>query len=100
MLNRHIPRFKFTVDPLLRSPDGSYLNPHPTQFLELQVKLLAEYGIHPVDEISIRLVRGGDDVLSSLTYSEEKGWICTVGVRSGCSLSFLAYLEREVARRR
>jgi len=43
------------------------------------------------------LVKGGDDVHSKLTYSDERGWVCTVGLQSACSLSFVDYMQGVVA---
>ncbi len=95
-LNRHLFRFAFTVDSSLRGPDGSYLNTNLTQFLEMQSSILTEYGIKPEEEVRIQLTKGGDDALGKLTHSNDKGWVCTVGLQSACSLGFLSYLEREV----
>ena len=99
-LNRHFCRLKFTVDGSLLGADGAYLNPRLAEFLATHANVFDQFGIHPEEEVRILLVRGSDDALSTLTYSDEKGWVCTLGLRSACSLSFLSYLEKEVARRR
>jgi hypothetical protein len=99
VLNRHVVRMRFTVDPSLIGEDGKYLNPNLGKFLENNGRILDELGLRPETEVRIRLVKGGDDARSALQYSEEAGWVCTLGLRSGCSAGFAGYLERTVAAR-
>ena len=98
-LEDHLFRFRFTVDASLIGMNGIYLNPHLKDFLVDNGKFLREAGIHPRRQVTILLVKGADDARSQLSYSETKGWVCTVGLKSACSSSFTAYLESVVARR-
>lgn len=99
VLEERLFRFRFTVDASLIGMNGIYLNPHLKDFLAGNGKFLRDEGIHPRRQVTILLVKGGDDARSTLTYSEGKGWVCTVGLKSACSPSFTAYLESVVARR-
>ena len=99
VLNEHLFRFRFTVDPSLISEHGEYLNPNLEAFLRDNGKFLRDADIHPTREIEIRLTKGGNDARSSLDYSDKTGWVCTIGLRSACSPSFGSYLETSVARR-
>jgi hypothetical protein len=99
VLNRHLFRFRFTVDRSLIGGDGKYLNRNLSRLLANNGKALERLGIHPEKEINILLVKGANEATSSLEYSEKLGWVCTLGLQSGCSPSFVAYLEGRVARR-
>jgi len=48
-------------------------------------------------QVRYTLVKGGDDFYSTLTYSDERGWVCTLGLQSGCNLSLVEYLQGKVA---
>lgn len=98
VLNEHLFRFRFTVDPSLIGENGEYLNPNLTALLRDNGKFLRDASIHPSREIEIRLIKGGDDARSTLDFSDKTGWVCTVGLRSACSPSFTSYLETRVAR--
>ena len=87
------------VDPSLVGLDGSYLNPRVKSFLALQEGILGAYGIHPLQEVSVRLTRGTDDYSSSLDYVDGNGWVSKVGLKSACSAGFLAYFENSVRQR-
>ena len=53
---------------------------------------------HPSEkEINVLLVKGGDDFHSTLTYSDERGWVCALGLQSGCAPSLVEYLQGKVA---
>ena len=39
-----------------------------------------------------------DDFSSELKYSKDDGWICHVGLKSGCGPSLLSYLEQTIRR--
>ena len=95
--NKHIFKFNFKVDSSLMAGDVSYLNPNIPMLTKNQDDALAKFHIHPEKEIAVLLVKGGDDAHSTLTYSDERGWICTVGLQSGCSLSFVTYMQGKVA---
>ncbi len=95
--NQHIFKFNFKIDPSLLGSDGKLLAPNVPQLTENQDRALAKFGIHPANEINVLLVRGGDDAHSQLTYSDERGWVCTVGLQSACSLSFVDYMQGVVA---
>ena len=95
-LGRTFCRLKFTIDPSLIAKDGEFLNPRLADFLRLQPRILAAYGIEPQREVSILLARGGDDFDTDLNYSQAAGWISHVGLRSGCSSGLLSYFERTI----
>lgn len=95
--NQHIFKFNFKVDSSLMAGDGSYLNPNIPKLAKNQEDALAKFRIHPEKEIPILLVKGGDDFYSTLTYSDERGWVCTLGLQSGCNLSLVEYLQGKVA---
>lgn len=97
-LGRTLCRLKFTVDPSLIAKDGAFLNPRLADFLRLQPRILAAYGIEPQREVSILLERGDDGFDSDLTYSEAAGWISHVGLQSGCSPGLLSYFEHTIRR--
>jgi hypothetical protein len=98
VLERTLYRFTFDVDRSLINLKGEYLNPRLDRFIREQSTILEEYGIAPEREVSVTLKRGGEDSISQLTYSEENGWVNTVGLKSGCSPSMFAGLERNVRR--
>ncbi len=95
--NQHIFKFNFKVDPSLLGSDGKLLAPNVPKLTENQDRALAKFGIHPANEINVLLVKGGDDAQGALTYSDERGWVCTVGLQSACSLSFVTYMQDMVA---
>jgi len=95
--NQHIYRFNFKVDPSLVGSDGKLLAPNVPRLTENQDRALAQFGIHPENEINVLLIRGGDDYSGTLTQSDERGWVCSVGLKSACSLGFIDYMQREVA---
>jgi hypothetical protein len=99
VLEDHLFRFRFAVDASLIGLNGIYLNPHLKNFLEANGEFLREAGLHPRHQVAILLVKGGDDDQSLLTYSNDRGWVCTIGLKSACSPSLAAYLESVVARR-
>jgi Flp pilus assembly protein TadD len=95
--NRHIFKFNFKIDPSLIGADGSYLAPNVLRLAENQNAALAQFHIHPETEINILLVIGNDDASDKLTWTDERGWVCTVGLQSGCSLGFVTYMQNVVA---
>ena len=95
--NRHIFKFNFKIDPSLIGPDGKYLAPHLSELAENQDAALAEFNIHPEREINVLLVKGGDDSNGALKWSDDRGWICTIGLQSACSLGFVTYMQQVVA---
>lgn len=97
VLEDHLYRFRFVVDGSLIGLNGIYLNPHLKNFLEANGKFLREAGLHPKRQVTILLVKGGDD--DSLTYSETKGWVCTIGLKTSCNPDLAAYMESVVASR-
>lgn len=97
VLEDHLYRFRFVVDASLIGMNGVYLNPHLKTFLEANGKFLREAGLHPKRQVTILLVKGGDD--DSLSYSETKGWVCTIGLKTACGPDLAAYMEDAVARR-
>jgi hypothetical protein len=95
--NEHIFRFNFKVDASLVANDGSYLNPNVSRLAGNQEQALAKFGIQPEERIKILLVKGGNDFTSTLDYSSDRGWVCSVGLQSGCGLGFISYLQEKVA---
>jgi hypothetical protein len=95
--NRHIFKLTFKVDSSLMAGDGSYLNPNVPKLGKKQEDALAKFHIRPEKEINVLLVKGGDDANSTLAYSDERGWVCTLGLKSACSLHFVAYMQDKVA---
>lgn len=95
--NRHIFKLTFKVDSSLMAGDGSCLNPNIPRLAKNQDDALAQFHIHPEKEVPILLVRGGDDFYSTMTYLDERGWVCTLGLKSGCNLSLVEYLQGKVA---
>jgi serine/threonine protein kinase len=95
--NKHIFKFNFKVDPSLIGADGKLLAPNVPLLTENQDRALARFGIHPENEINVLLVKGGDNALGELTYSDERGWVCTVGLQTACSLGFVDYMQGVVA---
>jgi tRNA A-37 threonylcarbamoyl transferase component Bud32/DUF4097 and DUF4098 domain-containing protein YvlB len=95
--NKHIIGFVFKVDPSLIGSDGTYLNPNIPQLPQNEKEVLEKFHIRPEREVSILLVKGGDDAHSSLTHSDKAGWVCTLGLRSACSLGLITYLQNRVA---
>lgn len=96
ILNREIPRFRFTIDPSFQSPSGTYLNPRIVQLALQQDALLSRYGITSEREIEILLVPGADDG-GSLLSSVEGRWIARVGLQSACSPNLLNYFALQVS---
>ena len=95
--DKHIFKFDFKIDPSLIGQNGDYLAPHVPQFAENQDAALANFHIHPQTEIPILLVKGGNDSNSTLNHSAERGWVCTVGLQSACSLGLVTYMQNVVA---
>lgn len=99
VLTEHLFRLNFVVDQSLIGKDGEYLNPRLAAFLRENGEFLEKQGIFPKREIEVRLVKGGDDATGKLNYSEGNGFVCTVGLKSAMSSSFMSYLETQVGRR-
>jgi serine/threonine protein kinase len=95
--NQHIFKLSFKVDPSLMAGNGSYLNPNIPKLTQNQDDMLAKFHIQPEKEIAVLLVKGGDDAQGTMTYSDERGWVCTVGLQSACSLVFIDYMQDKVA---
>jgi hypothetical protein len=95
--NRHIFKFNFKLDPSLIGPDGKYLAPNVLKLSESQAVALRRFNLHPDTEIDVLLVRGDDDVQGALNWSDDRGWVCTVGLQSACSLGFVTYMQSVVA---
>jgi hypothetical protein len=94
VLNEHLFRFRFTVDSSLLNSNGTYRNQNLGRFLADNGKILAAHGVHPVNEIAIRLAAGLQDAESYLEYSDDKKeWVCFLGLRSACSLGLVSYFE-------
>ena len=92
-LARSLVRIEFSVDPSLRDPRGGFLNPRLAEFLDLPSRILASYGVEPARKIRVLLVRGQDDYRSDLEHSDSGGWVCHLGLRSGCTRGLLEYFE-------
>ncbi len=95
--NQHIFKFNFKVDPSLIGDAGKLLAPNVPGLAKNQDDALARFDIHPEKEINVLLVKGADDSYGTLTHSEERGWVGTVGLQSACSLGFLTYMQNKVA---
>ena len=94
-LNKHLFRFRFTVDSSLLNPNGTYRNPNLGKFLADNGKILAAHGVHPVHEIAIRMAAGLRGAESYLEYSDDKGeWVCFLGLENACGLDLVSYFER------
>ncbi len=94
VLNKHLYRFRFTVDSSLLNPNGTYRNPNLGRFLADNGKILAAHGVHPVHEIAIRLVAGLRGAESYLEYSDDKKeWVCFLGLEHPCGLRLVTYFE-------
>ena len=97
VLNKHLFRFRFTVDSSLLNPNGTYRNPNLGRFLGGNGKFLAAHGVHPVHEIAIRLVAGLRGAESYLEYWDDKEeWVCFLGVENPCGLDLVSYFERRL----
>ena len=96
VLNQTLFRFRFTVDPSLIAADGRYRNPNLDRLLRDNGKILAAHGVHPENEVAIRLTRGDDDADSRLERAEQGEWVCTVGLQSALSSGFVSYLEERL----
>ena len=92
--NRRLFRFAFTVDKSLVDEKGELLNPHVARLQREQDDIFEAYGIKPVREIPILLVRGGDDASGYLDLVDGK-WVSRVGLKSACSPSFLSWLDQK-----
>jgi hypothetical protein len=92
--NQHLFRLTFTVDKSLLDEKGGLLNPSVKLLEREQEEIFATYGIKPAREISILLVRGGDDASSYLDFVDGK-WVSRVGLKSACSPSFLSWLDQK-----
>lgn len=97
VLASRLIKLNFDVNPSMMKPDGSFLNPRLSHFLEMQDSVLRKYEIQPTRTVSIVLKRGADDARSTLSLSEGR-WIAVIGADSGLSLSLLDYMERTVRR--
>ena len=95
--NRHIFKFNFKIDPSLVGPDGNYLAPNILGLEKNQGAALAKFKIDPETDINILLVKGANDANGTLSRSNERGWICRVGLKSACSLGFVTYMQNVVA---
>ena len=95
--NHHFFRFNFKVDSSLLANDGSCLNPNIPELARNQEQALARFGIRPEIQITILLVKGGNDDKSTLTYSGDRGWVCTLGLQSACSLGLVSYMQERAA---
>ena len=97
VLNKHLFRFKFSVDSSLLNPNGTYRIPNLGRFLADNGKILAAHGVHPVHEIAIRLVAGLQGAESYMEYWDDKEeWVCFLGLRSACGLDLVTYFERRL----
>jgi hypothetical protein len=91
-LNQHLFRFKFTVDASLIGPDGKYRVPDLAQFLHDNGKILAAHGVHPVNEIPVRLAAGDFD-FGVRVEDSETGWVCSLGRESTCGWWLVSALD-------
>lgn len=92
--NSTVIGLSFVVDDGLRTPGGGYVNPNIPDFLAAVAGAHERYGLTPERTVEIRLIRGGEDAVSSLEQAENGQWVCTLGLESAMSSSFLQYLER------
>ena len=95
--HQRIFKLNFKVDASLIDAGGSYLNPNIPQLTASQDAALVKFGIHPEKEVRILLTKGSDDARSTLEYSDQAGWVCTLGLRSSCDLGLVNYLQLQVA---
>jgi len=97
-MNDNLCKLDFTVDRSLVGADGAFLNPRIPDLLRMQARILAARGISPLRKVSILLTRGNDDFTTDLGYSDERGWVGRLGLRSACSPGLLTYFERTLRR--
>jgi predicted Ser/Thr protein kinase len=95
--NRRIFKLNFKIAPALMGPDGKLLAPNVPKLAESQSAALAQFNIHPETEVDVLLDKGNDDGSSKLAWSADRGWVCTVGLQSACSVNLLNYLETRLA---
>jgi predicted Ser/Thr protein kinase len=95
--NRHIFKLNFRTDPSLIGPDGKLLAPNVPNLAESQSAALAQFNLHPETTVDVLLDKGNDDGSSKLAWSADRGWVCTVGLQSACSVNLLNYLETRLA---
>jgi hypothetical protein len=99
VLDKNLCQLDFTIDQSLIDKNGALLNPRVSDFVRMQSRILEDYAVKPLRKVQILLVRGDDNSSSDLQYLKESGWICRVGLKSGCSPSFLSYLEQTIRRK-
>lgn len=95
VLNRTLYHFTFTIDQSLEDGHGGYLNPRVTRLSAGQDTIFTRYHIKPEREIAILLTCGADDSSGTLGLIDNR-WVARVGLKSGCSSSFLTYFEQIV----
>jgi hypothetical protein len=98
VLNRRLPRFRFTVDASLVAANGEYLHPNLRAFVDRYERFLRDAHIEPQTEIPIVFVKGNDSAESNVRYSKSTGWVCNLGLKSALSPAFLSYIETMVIR--
>jgi len=96
---RQMMKFRFKLDASMFDASGKCVNANAEKMNELQDSLLKKYKITPVREIDVLLVKGGDDASGTITFTEDRGWVATVGLRSGCSSGYIDYMNQQVARK-
>jgi len=91
-------RLDFVLDPSLRNPDNSLVNPRLQKFMSSQQAMLQKRSIAPNRTVQILLKRGADDARSDILFSKSAGWVAHIGTQSSCSSSLLDYFESNVRR--
>ena len=97
VFNRQMMKFRFKLDASMFGTDGKCVNPHAEKMNERQDSLLKEYKITPAREVDVLLVKGGDDASGTITFTEDHGWVATVGLRSACSSGYIDYMNQRVS---
>ncbi len=95
-LDKHLLRLNFKLDASLYGPDGKCLNAYVEQMAALQDVLLKKYGIRPERQVDVLLVKGGDDYTGTIQHEDKRGWVCTVGLQSGCTAGFIDYMTNRI----
>ena len=95
-INHQMIRLRLKIDASLYGQDGKCLNPYVEGFASLQDSLLKKYDIHPEREVDVLLVKGGDNYEGVITHDDKRGWVCTVGLQSGCSAGFIDYMNQMI----
>ncbi len=97
LLNKRIVKLNFKVDASLIGNDGKLLLPRVSQLGEIQERVLDHYNVHPEKEVDVLLVKGDEGDSSTMTHEGKRGWVCAVGLNSGCHIGLISFMQGKVA---